>query len=105
MNKERRKAIVDLVTRIRKFCDEIGPKLDLSTFIEDASDLENDEREYFDNMPESLQGGEKGQAAEQAADALSNAKDIIEDAQTTISEALDKLMDDAISALDEAANG
>lgn len=39
---------------------------------------EADERDYFDNMPESLQGGDKGQAAEAAADVLQEAADELE---------------------------
>ncbi len=37
-----------------------------------------DEQEYFDNMPESLQQGEKGQKAEEAAQALQEAADELE---------------------------
>lgn len=39
---------------------------------------EGDEREYFDNMPESFQSGEKGQAAEAAADALQEGIDSLD---------------------------
>ena len=35
--------------------------------------VKDDEQEYFDNMPESLQGGDKGQAAEAAVSALDDA--------------------------------
>lgn len=37
-----------------------------------------DEQEYFDNMPESIQCGEKGQKAEESAQALQEAADEIE---------------------------
>lgn len=40
----------------------------------------SDEREYFDNMPENMQGGDRGQAAEAAADALDEAVSNLEDA-------------------------
>lgn len=47
--------------------------------IEEAKGLieaaQSDEQDYFDNMPENMQGGERGQKAEQSADALQEAAD------------------------------
>jgi hypothetical protein len=40
----------------------------------------SDEQEYYDNMPEALQGGEKGQAAESAASTLSEVESALDDA-------------------------
>jgi hypothetical protein len=45
-----------------------------------VSDLEtarDDEQDYFDNMPESFQGGEKGEMAEQAIQALQSGIDAL----------------------------
>lgn len=39
-----------------------------------------DERQYFDDMPENLQGSERGQAAEAAASALGDARTSVENA-------------------------
>lgn len=40
----------------------------------------DEEQDYFDNMPESLQGGDKGQAAENAISLLDDIISNIEDA-------------------------
>jgi hypothetical protein len=71
MNNDRRKQIAELIEQ-------------LSTIEGDASGLAEQEREYFDNMPESLQQGDKGTAAEEAADNLDSAV-------SSVTEALDYL--------------
>lgn len=60
MNKERRKAIESAMATLAQARE----------LVEDARDAE---RDYFDNMPESLQSGEKGERASAAADALDEA--------------------------------
>ena len=47
--------------------------------IEQARD---DEREYFDNMPESFQEGDRGQQAEAVVDALDDAANGCEDIES-----------------------
>jgi hypothetical protein len=42
--------------------------------------MSDEEREKFDNMPEGLQQGERGQSIEEAADALESAVSSIEEA-------------------------
>lgn len=74
MNKDRRKLIADameLVTQAR-------------VMIEQARD---EERDYYDNMPESFQGGEKGEKAEAAADALDEAVTSLEEVEDKCNEA------------------
>ena len=67
MNKERRKEIQNAADLIRK-AQEI---------IEEAKEIletvKSDEEEYYDNMPESIQNGEKGGQAQSSIDALDNA--------------------------------
>lgn len=46
----------------------------------EAEEIRDEEQEYFDNMPEGLQGGDKGQQAEQDASNLSECADGIEQA-------------------------
>jgi hypothetical protein len=41
---------------------------------------QSDEQEYYDNMPENMQSGEKGQNAENAAGALQSAVENLEEA-------------------------
>lgn len=57
MNAARRKAIAESVVLL----EQAQEALDAAA---------NEERDYYDSMPESIQGGEKGQKAEEAADAL-----------------------------------
>jgi uncharacterized coiled-coil DUF342 family protein len=64
VNKGRRKAI-----------DEVKDKL--AELMEQVNILCDEEQEYFDNMPESFQQGEKGTAAESATDELSYANSSI----------------------------
>jgi hypothetical protein len=74
MNKERRKALDDLVVRLEVIVEELGA-------------LRDEESDYYDNMPEGLQASEKGVRAEEAANQLSEALEEIETAITLISEA------------------
>ena len=67
MNNARRKSITDLVQKIAEI------KADFES-------LRDEEQEYFDNMPEALQGGDKGQAAENAIDQLETAIDNLDEA-------------------------
>lgn len=76
MNKERRKEL----EKARSLLDEA------QAIIEQARD---EETEYYENMPESLQSGDKGQAAEAASEYLSSAAE-------QVGEALENL-DNAIS--------
>lgn len=71
MNKERRKALAELAEKID------GLKGELESIMED-------EQSYFDNMPESFQGGDKGQAAESAIDAMQSAIDNMDEAIANI---------------------
>lgn len=60
MNAYRRKRIEDLQSTLTSLRDEIQVLLD-------------EEQDAFDNMPESLQQGEKGEKAQAAIDALEEA--------------------------------
>ena len=67
MNKERRKQLADardLIDKAEGLLSEAKEMLEWA---------KADEQEYYDNMPESLQGGDKGQAAEAAVSALDDA--------------------------------
>lgn len=85
MNKARRKAIAELVATLS----------DLLGKLEDAqastSAIAEEEREYYDNMPESLQGGDKGQAASDSADALEAASESISESMSTLEDAITSL--------------
>ncbi len=87
MNDNRRKKIEALRTRL-----DAALNLDEMREIQElASSLAEEEQEYYDNMPENLQQGDKGQNAESAASDLSAAADAIESALDSLEEALGKL--------------
>ena len=56
-------------------------------------DLETEERDCFDNLPEGLQMSEKGEAMETAADNLETARDYINDAECDTDYVISKLED------------
>lgn len=67
MNNARRKEINRVVGTLQEALAEL-------------ESLRDEEQDYFDNMPENLQGSERGSAAEQAASNLSEACSGIEEA-------------------------
>ncbi len=73
MNKARREALKKILETLENTKGEIEA-------------LRDEEQEYFDNMPESLQGGEKGTTAEDAVENMENTIGSIEDAISTMEE-------------------
>lgn len=73
MNKQRRKLIAEAIEQLTIIEAAHGRAVEL---LEQAKD---EEREAFDNMPESLQGTVKGLAIESNADELQEALDALED--------------------------
>lgn len=57
---------MNLAGEASSLCDELG-------------ELRDEEQDYFDNMPEGLQGGEKGEKAQAAIDAMENVTGLLED--------------------------
>ncbi len=64
MNNERRTKLAALRDRMSELQDQA------CTLITDLQDILNEEQEYLDNMPESLQEGEKGEKAQAAIDLM-----------------------------------
>ena len=71
----------------------------------------DEETEYKENMPENMQDGEKGSAADQAISDLDEAISASESAETELSDSIDELQaiidrleGDATSNMDEAEN-
>jgi len=52
-------------------------------------DVRDEEQDYFDSMPESLQGGDKGTKAEEAIDGLTEAADALDELDGTLSSAME----------------
>lgn len=74
MNAARRKSLAELAGKITDLVSEV------ETF-------RDEEQEYYDNMPENMQGGDKGQAAESAVAALDEASNSLNEAVSQIEEA------------------
>lgn len=87
MNKERRSTIKELQERMQKLIEEA------CSLREAIDEVRDEEQEYFDNMPESLQNGDKGQKAQQAIDAMDEAVGYLD--YLADSDAADKLEDAA----------
>lgn len=88
MNNARRKEIEEIRAALE------NAKADLEGFVSNAEQARDDEEDAFGNMPESIQQGERGQASEAAAEALSTMCD-------SLAEAIDAL-DSAIESANEA---
>lgn len=73
MNKARRKEIESIVTELQALNERISTVLD-------------EEQTYFDNMPEGVQSGSKGDAAQEAISNLESASldDVISSLESSI---------------------
>ena len=71
MNKDRR----DRIAKIKEALEDLRGQIE---------DLQSEEQEAFDSMPESLQQSERGQASEAAANALQSAYDAADEAITNL---------------------
>lgn len=74
MNKERRKNINELVEQLERIKELVN-------------DLQAEEQEYLDSIPENLQGSERYEKAEMAVSYLDDAYNSLEDATTALTEA------------------
>jgi multidrug resistance efflux pump len=87
VNKERRAELASIreeIDRAQAIIDEAMSRLET---------VKDEEQDYYDNMPESFQNGEKGERVQQAVDALDNAYSELD----TID------FDGIMSSIDEAA--
>lgn len=73
MNKDRRKTIAAIYEQL----EQLAALRD--NIVEQIETIRDEEQDYYDNMPESLQGGEKGDVASAAIDALDNAVNGLQD--------------------------
>ena len=74
MNKARAKRISKLQASLSEIKDELYEIL-------------SEEQDYFDNMPEAFQQGERGSIAESAISALNDAVEAVETAEGSLDEA------------------
>jgi hypothetical protein len=73
MNAKRRKAISELLSRL----DSLKNELEI---------LRDEEQEYFDNMPDSLQQGEKGDTAAEEVSSMDDAINSMDEACSSLEE-------------------
>lgn len=76
MNKQRRKEIQEVIDQIA----------DLKQTIEEINEQEE---EYYNNMPEGIQDGQRGDMALRAIDCLEEAMGYLEDAEGSLNEAME----------------
>lgn len=76
MNKQRRKALEDTKQKIEDVLEEL--KI-----------LQQEEQDYYDNMPEGIQAGEKGDISQTAIDEMESAISSLEDAISNIETAVE----------------
>ena len=74
MNKARRKALDEVISKIEEAKELL-------------ENLQAEEEEYRDNMPENLQGSERYKAADAAVDNMSSAVDALDEAISSIESA------------------
>lgn len=85
MNNDTRKLLGELRDRASKAQDELT---DVQQQLQGLADAE---QEKFDNMPEGLQAGDKGQALESAAGCLSEAASACDSAAGEVGTAMDQI--------------
>lgn len=93
MNKDRRKRIQALEAQLSKL---VLPDMNLEDIKSDIEGIKDEEQEYYDNMPESLQSGDRGQRAEEVVGLLGEAEDELQeliDAFEKIESIIEKLQD------------
>lgn len=74
MNKARRKALDEVISKIEEAKELL-------------ENLQAEEEEYRDNMPENLQGSERYEAADAAVDNMSSTVDALDEAISSIESA------------------
>ena len=85
MNKLRRKHIDNLMDRIAGLQDT------MAELLEELEGIRDDEQEAFENIPESLEGSARYEAAEEAVEYLDSAYDDFESAKDGLDDVLSSL--------------
>ena len=79
MNKVRRGQLRTLSANISRI-ETIGDKKELDYYISTLEGIKREEEDYFDNMPENLQGSMRGCESEEAIDKMGQALDALNEA-------------------------
>lgn len=89
MNKQRRKQIVDVISRVETV------QAEMESLLDDIQGIMDEETEYRDNIPENMQGGDRYEMADNACSELESAYDTLDNAKDSL--------EDAVSSLESAA--
>ena len=85
MNNDRRDQILAVRTKLENL------QADVTEIIRLVEEIQDDEQDYFDAMPENFALGEKGLAAQDAISALNDAVEILKDVPKRMEAADDEL--------------
>ena len=97
MNKERRAKIADQIKRLEALNEQFSAiKSEAEEIAAELEQIRDEEQEAFDNLPEGLQQGERGQACENAINEIGSAID-------TLGEFEGINLDGALGNLEEAS--
>ena len=100
MNKVRRKELNKIIDEL----NAIKNKDDLYSCINILARLRDEEQDYYDNIPENLQYGQRAEASEHTIDSLDEAIDLLNEIYDDEKEfdKDDKWIKDAIDKIDDA---
>lgn len=98
MNNARRQEIAGIINKLEDLLSTVQASQSVAeSLVDEMESVCCDEQDYFDSMPEGLQGSEKGELAQSAIDALTEANSLA-DSVTTLLEDIESV----ISKLEEA---
>ena len=98
MNKKRRNKLQKALSEAERLTNEVNAAKakaeeitrDIEQLASDIEMLYDDEQEAHDNLPDSIQWSETGDTMQNIADALDEARNYLEDATTSMNEALNQ---------------
>lgn len=98
MNKTRRKELGKVIEDLNTASKDI----DIERCYSELDRIMSDEQDYFDNMPENLQGSMRGMDSEEAIDNMQEALELLEEALEKSDEERKDLIDEAIECIENA---
>lgn len=104
MNKRRRKELEQLKSEFEQVCSDVNEAVEkLEELKENIECLMEEEEEAYDNLPESLQESDKGEAMQTAIGYMVSAIDAADVVGASIDEAIQGF-EDVYSAIQDAAS-
>mgnify|MGYP002703753094 FL=1 len=78
MNKQRRKQISEVISRVETV------QAELESLLDDVQGIMDEETEYRDNIPENMQGGDRYEMADNACSELEAAHETLDNAKDSL---------------------